>query len=69
MVSQPIDLGSLVVGSGSIDVILFNTHIASSWGGSDEMTTISFCQAQPKPQLAGLVLFPVNPDKRQLIHR
>ena len=64
MVSQPIDLGSLVVGSGSIDVIPFKTHIASSWGGeSDEMTTISFCQAQPKPQLAGLVLFPVNPDK------
>ena len=25
------------------------------------------CQAQPKPQLAGLVLFPINPDKPPLI--
>ena len=25
------------------------------------------CQAQPKPQLAGLVLFPINPDKQPLI--
>ena len=28
-----------------------------------------FFKAQPKPQLAGLVLFPINPDKRPLIRR
>jgi hypothetical protein len=40
---------------------------ARLWGGQKLLK--HFCKAQPKPQLAGLVLFLVNPDKRLLTCR
>ena len=51
MLSQPIDLGRLVVNSGSIVLILFDTlidvrlklhHPKGGWGGGGQVTTLFF---------------------------